>query len=447
MEAGGLIAWVGLVLAFAAGAVLIPEGWRNRVAALPFLAGAALLAVQWNALPGIKLLTSSLGMLLMVKLCALWARRGANKGSWVAPYLVPWPGVDPEPFQRKRPSADDEPRRFAAGWWRMWIGVLLFGAVVAFSPRLGAWLLGALIVMSGLLSVHLGFSYVLTALYRLARWPVSPLFDDPWKSHTLVDLWSRRWNRPFVEMNRILLLPTANRLFGRRWAWLVAFVGSGILHEMAISYPAGAGFGLPLLYFCIQAVAVALERRWAIKGGWWVSLVWLLPSPLLFTRPFLEGVIAPLAATMRTNVSLWIAGLGPQPFVIALGVFTLVPVAASLQVPGRLHWREEFAKLSGLNRNIVWVYGAYVLAMIVGLGAFMIAFSADVVAGQGAAVAIVGFGALFWIGRIVADALAFRPEDWPGGPSLAIARSGLNTLFLLLAIGYLSLFIAILSSG
>ncbi len=431
-----MLPWLGLGIGCLAGAIALPEAWRRKVAWLPFAGGVVLLVVQWSAPAGVKILTASLFMLVMVKLCALYERRGSNRAWWVLPYLAPWPGVDTKPFTSRAKAGDDEAGRFAAGWWRMWLGVALFVAVVLLSPSLNDWALGALVVIASLVIVHLGVSYVLTAVYRLAGWPVSPVFDDPWKSRTLVDLWSHRWNRPFVEMNRVLLMPLANRLFGRKWSWVVAFVSSGILHEMAISYPAGAGYGLPLTYFCIQASLIALERKFVIQSGWWVLAAWLLPTPILFPRPFLEGVIAPLARTLHHDASIWLAALRPEVIVVCLGAATLLPVIASVQVPSKLRWREEFEKLSGLNRRIVWVYGAYVLAMIAGLGAFLLAFPAEIVAKERAAVAVVGFGALFWVGRILVDAVAFRPDDWPQGPVMAIGRTALHTLFLALAAGY-----------
>ena len=95
--------------------------------------------------------------------------------------------------------------------------------------------------------------------------------------------------------------PLASRL-GRGPALLAGFAMSGLLHEMAISLPVRAGFGLPLAYFLIQGGLVAGERALAARGrpvagplgrAW--TLFWLVaPLPLLFHRPFLAGVAWPL---------------------------------------------------------------------------------------------------------------------------------------------------------
>lgn len=57
---------------------------------------------------------------------------------------------------------------------------------------------------------------------------------------------------------------------------MAGFALSGLLHEMAISVPVRAGFGLPLLYFLMHGALV------------------LAPLPIHFHRPFLAGLIWPL---------------------------------------------------------------------------------------------------------------------------------------------------------
>jgi hypothetical protein len=114
------------------------------------------------------------------------------------------------------------------------------------------------------------------------RSPGQPLADR---------VWSRRWNLAFVEMDRLLFVPLLRRV-GPMGSLIGVFVISGLLHELAISFPAGAGWGLPSCYFLLQGVLVTLERhllrpqRWpgALARMWAWS--WLLvPLPLLFHTP------------------------------------------------------------------------------------------------------------------------------------------------------------------
>ena len=93
-------------------------------------------------------------------------------------------------------------------------------------------------------------------------------------------------------------------LVGTRLASFGGFLFSGILHELAISVPVKAGYGLPLLYFSIQAIAVEIEQLlkrhgFSIEKSAWIGRTWsatclLLPLPLLFHFHFLRGIVFPL---------------------------------------------------------------------------------------------------------------------------------------------------------
>ncbi len=106
-------------------------------------------------------------------------------------------------------------------------------------------------------------------------------------------------------MNLALYQPLVRRA-GRRPALVAAFLGSGLLHELAISLPVGAGYGMPLGYFILHGVLMIIESRLAHGGhpidrSSWIGLAWTLawlviPLPILFHRPFLDGVIWPLIA-------------------------------------------------------------------------------------------------------------------------------------------------------
>ena len=94
------------------------------------------------------------------------------------------------------------------------------------------------------------------------------------------------------------------RRAGRRAALAAAFLGSGLLHELAISVPVQAGYGLPLAYFALHGSLVMIEGRLARSGRPidrlpWLGRAWtlgwlLVPLPILFHQPFLAGVVWPL---------------------------------------------------------------------------------------------------------------------------------------------------------
>jgi hypothetical protein len=100
--------------------------------------------------------------------------------------------------------------------------------------------------------------------------------------------------------------PLASRI-GRGSALAAAFAFSGLLHEMALSAPVRAGFGLPLLYFLLHGGLVGVERALARAGlplqGWtgrlWAGFWLVAPLPLLLHPAFVSGVLWPLAGISR----------------------------------------------------------------------------------------------------------------------------------------------------
>ena len=168
-----------------------------------------------------------------------------------------------------------------------------------------ACVLATVLLLPGLsLILHFGIFNVLAGVWRLAGVDARPLFRAPLMARSLGDFWGRRWNLAFTEMTTLgIYRPLSGRL-GRSGAMLSAFLASGLLHELAISLPVEAGYGLPLCYFVLQGMLVLAERHldrtgwgvtsWGVWAHVWV-LVWLvLPLPILFHRPFLRGVIWPL---------------------------------------------------------------------------------------------------------------------------------------------------------
>ena len=94
------------------------------------------------------------------------------------------------------------------------------------------------------------------------------------------------------------------RLAPRRAALAATFLFSGLVHELAISVPVRAGYGLPMTYFILQGLLVLFETTlhhagFPINRRPWLGRLWVwfwivAPLPILFHRPFLAGVVWPL---------------------------------------------------------------------------------------------------------------------------------------------------------
>jgi hypothetical protein len=283
--------------------------WPRRALAwlTPAAVVAAAVALGPRLAPWQRLALTSYVLYLALKATAVLLRppatlAGRSALGWLL-YWAAWPGMDLAPFARRRPEPEAGPE--AGAWARrglagMAVGLALVAALTASADRLGDQVLGWAGIAALLATFHLGWALVLSALVRRAGFDVGPLFDDPLASRSLTDFWSRRWNLAFVEMDRLLFLPPLRRLLGRRLAVPGVFLASGLMHELAISYPAGAGWGGPLAYFALHAGLVTVERR--LRPARWPALaarawtwLWLLgPLPVLFHRPFRAELVVPL---------------------------------------------------------------------------------------------------------------------------------------------------------
>jgi alginate O-acetyltransferase complex protein AlgI len=286
------------------------------------------------------------------------------------------------------------------------------------------------------LTVHFGWSNILSGLLRFSGRPVELLFDRPLASQSVAEFWSKRWNRPFIDMDRILFMKPLTRVLGLRGAVFAVFLISGILHELAISYPAGAGWGLPFLYFALQGALTLVEKRLRIRSRLWAFLGVFAPMPLLFHQPFrdafvvpllrnLHGVLASRPMTWYLDWAIWL-----------IAAMQLLVLAASYQVPAALGWKEDLPKLRPFNRKLMWVYGWFTVYTIVGFGVLTFFLHDSLLRGDRAAGALAAFISIFWILRLVTDSAYFRSEDWPKGEKYVIGHAFLNLLFAALAVSY-----------
>jgi Membrane bound O-acyl transferase family len=197
-----------------------------------------------------------------------------------------WPGMRPAPFAAPRREVGGVRERLLRGTRNLAGGVVLF--LIARRLPLVPALILALPAFS--LILHFGICPLVAAGWRAAGFDVDDIFREPWRSRSLAEFWSRRWNVGFSEMLSVTVSrPLAPRL-GRPASIVAAFLASGVLHELAISVPAGGGYGLPTLYFALHGALVAAGTRGRIV----TLLAVILPLPLLFHAPFLRAIVLPL---------------------------------------------------------------------------------------------------------------------------------------------------------
>ena len=275
--------------------------WLPTVAVL---SGIALMATGViPSSPAVRLLVSTIVLYLAFKVAAAvkqrehWPKMNAEGWLW---YWTVWPGMKLNGFGTRTAVADHAWLR--RGLTGMAAGLtLLAGITVA---DLGDYLTGWLTVGALLITVHFGYADVLSWLLRKRGFKVQRLFKAPERSRTLNDFWTRRWNVAFVEMDRVLFMPALRRL-NRRWAPFFMLLLSGLLHELALSFPAGAGWGLPMIYFAIHGVGMRLERLpWFVATPtvfklWWTRILVLAPVGLVFHGPFRTALPLQLISLLK----------------------------------------------------------------------------------------------------------------------------------------------------
>jgi alginate O-acetyltransferase complex protein AlgI len=126
----------------------------------------------------------------------------------------------------------------------------------------------------------------------------------------------------------------------------------------------------------------------------------------------------------------------PEPiFKMALllaGLGHFCVLGASFQVPSRLGWKEELARLSPFNRKLMWTYGAFTVLTIIAFGVLTLVFREEMLRGDRVALGLAAFIGVFWTARLLVDFFYFKHADWPQGRAFEIGHALLTLLFLFL---------------
>jgi membrane bound O-acyltransferase family protein len=248
--------------------------------------------------PFVRMLMIIAATFLSVKIAvlAIARRHGTQLDARGMFLFLGWPGMRPALFAR-RAERSGGAALVAKGIRALAGGAALFVVArsVALSPLPAKHVVVTILALPALsLMLHFGLFEIVTGVYRLRGFGVGELFRAPLRSHSLTEFWSRRWNIGFSEMIAVLVHGPLRRASPRA-ALFASFLVSGLLHELAISVPVRAGYGLPAAYFVLQGVLVALEKRMRHEPGRLWTLFWLIaPLLMLFHPPFLRGIVWPL---------------------------------------------------------------------------------------------------------------------------------------------------------
>jgi hypothetical protein len=238
--------------------------------------------------------------------CDVWLNRTVQS-AWIPAwkhmaYLLAWPGMDARAFLTNSSAVIAPSSR---EWFAAAIKLGCGAALISTGTQIGSRheLLSGWIVMVGLvLMLHCGLFHILSCRWRAAGVDARPLMNSPILSTSVSEFWGHRWNTAFRDLtHRFVFRPLAAHVGGTT-ALIVGFVLSGLVHELAITIPARAGYGGPTTFFGLQAIAIFVEKAWVGRRlglgrgavGWlFTACVLIAPASLLFPPAFVREVIIP----------------------------------------------------------------------------------------------------------------------------------------------------------
>ncbi|HWP93730.1 MAG TPA: MBOAT family protein [Thermodesulfobacteriota bacterium] len=218
-------------------------------------------------------------------------------------YLLFWLGMDAQEFLDRKTKIGKPTRKL----WCIAIIKTLLGAILLWGvPRLlpveQPLLIGWVGALGLLLLLFFGIFHIFALIWQELGINARHIMNSPLLATSLSDFWGRRWNLAVHQLAQELVFQPLVRPTGVAWATFMAFLASGLAHELITSLPAGGGYGLPTSYFVLQSFGVFVERSKLGRGlglgrgplGWLFTFVFTAcPFFLLFHPPFIINVIIP----------------------------------------------------------------------------------------------------------------------------------------------------------
>jgi len=248
-------------------------------------------------------------MFIALKYLSLYhhPRVKVNRVKFPLLYLLGWVGLDPKPFTQPKKSSKHT-QWLLTSIQNIFLGLVfwLFTAKAIDPPLLQGW--GYCISIIFLL--HFGSFKLLAYILRLMGHPVKPLMNNPHLSKSVSEFWGKRWNSAFRDMAHPFLFIPLTKKWGVLMAHHLTFLISGLIHELAISIPAGGGYGLPTLYFIIQGLSIQMEKTTPFKRlakpiqRATTYLLLVTPAVILFPPPFQAKVILPMADFINSILNI-----------------------------------------------------------------------------------------------------------------------------------------------
>ena len=114
------------------------------------------------------------------------------------------------------------------------------------------------------------------------------------------------------------------------------------------------------------------------------------------------------------------------------GLVHFAILIASALTPGVLEWRRHLANLPPLLRQLFWVYGSFIVLVIVAFGIISLAHASTLASGEPLARSVCALIAVFWAARLAVQWFVFDATPFLNNPLLKLGYHTLTVAFVAL---------------
>jgi hypothetical protein len=284
----------------------VPARGSQWIGWLPILVLPAVAISCRNLLPSwVFMWVLSGALFVSLKWLTWWrARSRVSHSAWRSiAYLLAWPGMDADAFldANRRVS---QPRSAAWLWATLEtaLGALFLWIVARALPTAEPLLRGWTGMLGLILLLHFGSFQLIALVWQAFGVEAKPIMSAPLRSTSLAEFWGKKWNLGFRQLSYALIFRPLHRILGAEAAGLLVFLVSGLIHDLVISLPARAGYGLPTAYFLLQGTGITIEHSRigksfglgrGVRGWLFAAVVVTAPVFWLFHPWFVLRVILP----------------------------------------------------------------------------------------------------------------------------------------------------------
>ncbi|MEY2560649.1 MAG: hypothetical protein QOG51_1064 [Verrucomicrobiota bacterium] len=125
-----------------------------------------------------------------------------------------------------------------------------------------------------------------------------------------------------------------------------------------------------------------------------------------------------------------------KTLLLAGGLLHFVILIASALTPRVLDWRTNLAALHPFLRRLFWVYGCFIVLVIISFGALTLLHADELASGASFPRSVCAIVAIFWLARLAVQVFVFDAREFLTTTFRRVGYHGLTFLFTGLVIIY-----------